>query len=94
MIQALEFHEPEIYRIRVKATLDPSWSDWFDGLTVKPTAAGETVLTGPVRDQTALYGLLNKIRDMGLPLLSVEQLERSGGGEEEKTLLPPGVGPD
>ena len=83
MIRVLGCHEPTIYRIRVKGTLDPSWSQWFDGMTVEPTPGGETVLRGAVRDQTALHGLLGKIRDVGLPLLSVKQLEDSTGGSGE-----------
>lgn len=65
--------ERMVYLIRVKGTLDPSWSEWFDGMAVEATAGGETVLRGPIRDQTALHGLLGKIRDMGLPLLSLQQ---------------------
>jgi hypothetical protein len=76
MTRALEPHKPTTYLIRVKGTLDPSWSEWFDGMVVEATVDGNTLLTGPIRDQTALHGLLGKIRDMGLPLLSVEQLNR------------------
>lgn len=60
-----------VYEVRVKGVLDETWSDWFGGLTVTPLSQGETLLSGPIRDQAALHGLLNKIRDMGLPLLSV-----------------------
>ncbi len=60
-----------VYEIRVKGVLDEAWSDWLGGLTVTPLSQGETLLSGPVRDQAALHGLLIKIRDMGLPLLSV-----------------------
>ncbi len=69
----LEFDTPATYRIRVKGHSDDSWSDWLDGLAIVPLAHGETLLTGPVRDQAALHGLLNKIRDLGLPLLCVER---------------------
>ena len=72
------FDKPGIYRIRVKGVLDEKWSDWFEGLTVTPQANGEALLTGPVRDQSALHGILARIRDLGLPLLSVERL-----GEEQ-----------
>ena len=66
-----EFDKQKVYQIRVKGILDSKWSDWFDGFTITPQASGETLLTGPVADQAALHGLLNKIRDIGLPLLSV-----------------------
>ncbi len=61
------------YAITVKGTLDEAWSDWFDGLRITHTAAGDTLLTGAVRDQTALYGLIAKARDLGLALIAVEQ---------------------
>lgn len=83
MTCVVESHEPALYRIRVKGTLDSSWSQWFDDMTVEATPGGETMLTGPVRDQTALHGLLGKIRDMGLPLLSVEKLKRTDDWAEE-----------
>ena len=59
------------YQIRVRGHLGQEWADWFEGLTIQPGANGETVLSGPVVDQAALYGLLKKVRDLGLPLLSV-----------------------
>ena len=62
-----------VYEIRVHGVLDGSWSVWLGGLEVRPLDSGETVLAGPVRDQAALHGLLNKIRDLGLPLLSLEK---------------------
>ena len=64
-----------IYQIKVKGVLDNKWSDWFDGFTITPLGSGETLLTGPVADQAALHGLLNKIRDIGLPLLSVNTVD-------------------
>jgi hypothetical protein len=70
----LEQNEPIVYQIRIRGALDASWSDWFAGLTVCPQAGGDTLLTGPVRDQSALHGLLAKIRDLGLPLLSVNRV--------------------
>ena len=57
--------------IRIKGQIDRNWADWFGGLTVTHTGNGETVLTGPVRDQAALHGLLTKLADLGLPLVSV-----------------------
>ena len=62
-----------LYEIRVWGLLGESWSDWLDGLTIEPQACGETLLTGPIRDQAALHGLLYKIRDLGLPLLCVRR---------------------
>lgn len=66
---------PENYEIRVKGRLGPEWSAWFDGLTVTSQPGGETVLSGAIADQAALHGLLIKIRDLGLPLLSVRRVE-------------------
>lgn len=73
MANLREFDEPATYHITVKGALDPKWSDWFDGLAFIPQANGETLLAGPVADQAALHGLLAKIRDLGLPLLSVHR---------------------
>ena len=66
---------PAYYRIRVKGHLDPAWSAWFDELSVTHDADGDTTLAGPVVDQTALYGLLRKARDLGLTLLAVVRCE-------------------
>lgn len=66
---------PARYQIRVSGTLDVDWSDWFDGFTVTPQADDTTTLAGPVADQAALHGILGKIRDLGLPLLSVSRLD-------------------
>jgi hypothetical protein len=57
--------------IRVKGQIDERWSEWLEGLTITHMGEGETVLTGPVTDQSALYGLIARLRDLGLPLLSV-----------------------
>lgn len=65
---------PAIYQIRIEGHLNPLWEVEFVGLTVTPADNGETCLTGPVVDQAALYGLLRKIRDLGLPLVSVTRL--------------------
>ena len=65
---------PPIYEIRVAGHLSPQWMDWFEGLTVSLEEDGNTLLTGPVADQAALHGLLKKVRDLGLPLLSVNQV--------------------
>ena len=62
--------------IRVKGQIDEHWSDWFGGLTIQHVEPDETVLAGAVRDQAALYGLLARLRDLGLPLLSVNPMSR------------------
>lgn len=62
------------YLIKVGGQLDTHWSDWFDGLTIYPQENGETWLEGVVIDQPALYGILKKLRDLGLPIILVEQL--------------------
>jgi hypothetical protein len=68
-------NRPEIYQIRLKGHLDVEWTDWFEGLTITLEEDGSTLLTGPVVDQAALHGLLKKVRDLGLPLVSVCPLE-------------------
>jgi hypothetical protein len=71
-----EFDQSTAYQIRLKGTLDSSWSDWFGGFTI--TVQGdETILVGVVPDQSALHGVLAKINDLGLSLISVEKLQTS-----------------
>lgn len=65
--------EPGLYEIRVEGHLDPRWAAWFDGLGLTHENDGITLIHGPVADQAALYGLLQKMRDIGLPLLSVRR---------------------
>jgi hypothetical protein len=65
----------DVYCITIKGHLDSEWSDWFDGLTITLADNGETLLTGPIVDQTALHGVLIKIRDLGLPLLSLVRIK-------------------
>jgi hypothetical protein len=66
---------PTYYEIRVAGELDARWSAWFDGLEVTSDESGETTLAGPVVDQAALHGLLAKVRDLGLKLLSVRPIQ-------------------
>ena len=64
-------NQQQCYEIRIKGHLDDRWADWFDGLTITLEEDGDTLLTGPVIDQAALHGLIKKVRDLGMPLLSV-----------------------
>jgi hypothetical protein len=65
---------PARYELRVRGVLEPRWSAWFEGLRVTSDQAGQTTIAGPVADQAALHGLLAKVRDLGLELLSVRRL--------------------
>lgn len=69
------------YALRVKGHLDTRWAGWFEGLSLSHMSDGTTVIHGPVTDQAALHGLLQKFRDLGLPLVSVTQIERDGPDE-------------
>ena len=64
-----------VYQIRLKGHLGSQWTDWFGGLTITLEEDGDTLLTGPVIDQAALHGLLKKVRDLGMPLVSVSPVE-------------------
>jgi hypothetical protein len=66
---------PAVYRIRVKGHLTPEWSEWFNDMTITLEPDGDTILSGPVVDQPALHGLLIKVRDLGLTLISVDRVE-------------------
>jgi hypothetical protein len=68
-------NEPALYEIRLKGHLADRWAGWFEGLAITLEEDGDTLLTGPVVDQAALHGLLKKVRDLGLPLLSVNRIE-------------------
>ena len=70
-----DHYEPGLYEIRIKGHLDDRWADWFGGLTITLQPNGDTLLTGPLVDQAALHGVLRKVRDLGMPLLSVNRVE-------------------
>ena len=67
--------DTEFYDIRIKGHLDSQWTDWFDGLSITLEENGDTLLSGPLADQAALHGLLRKVRDLGMPLVSVVQIQ-------------------
>jgi hypothetical protein len=69
--QTTDSGEPVVYQIRIKGHLGSEWTDWFGRLTITLEDNGDTLLTGPVIDQATLYGLLKKVRDLGMPLVSV-----------------------
>ena len=71
-----------VYEIRVKGHLDSRWSVWFDGLTITNLPHGEALLSGALADQAALHGVLMKVRDLGLPLLAVNQASADGAHEQ------------
>ena len=68
-------YEPGLYEIRIKGHLAERWVAWFGGMSIKLEDNGDTLLTGPVVDQAELYGLLRKVRDLGMPLLSVNRVK-------------------
>jgi hypothetical protein len=74
MSNNLNSGQPMYYQIRIKGHLGPQWTDWFGGLSITLEDNGDTLLTGPV-DQATLHGLLKKVRDLGMPLLSVNRVE-------------------
>jgi hypothetical protein len=67
--------QPMVYQIRLKGHLGSQWTDWFGGMTITLEDTGDTLLTGSVIDQAALHGLLRKVRDLGMPLISVSPVE-------------------
>ena len=71
----IDLSQPMIYQIRLQGHLSGQWTDWFEGLSITLEDNGDTLLTGSVVDQAALYGLLRKVRDLGLPLLLVTRLK-------------------
>lgn len=79
--------QPVIYQIRLKGHLGRHWTDWFDGLTITLDDNGGTLLTGSVADQAALHGLLKKVRDLGMPLISVVGLKPDQADASETSPL-------
>jgi hypothetical protein len=79
---AIEPSQKRVYHIRIKGHLGADWTDWFDGLPITLHDNGETLLTGPVADQAALHGLLRKVRDLGMVLLSVMCIQQEGGTDD------------
>ena len=75
--------QPTLYQIRIKGHLGRQWTDWFEDLTITLEDNGETLLTGPVVDQAALHGLLKKVRDLGMPLISVNPVKTGCNGVPE-----------
>ena len=82
MTNGREFDQPAIYRIRVKGKLDPKWSHWFDEFSITLQGGNESLLTGYVSDQGALYGLIAKMGGFGLLLLSVERAESEKSSDQ------------
>ena len=80
--------QPMVYQIRIKGHLIREWTDWFEGLTITLEEDGDTLLTGPVVDQAALHGLLKKVRDLGMPLVSVCPIDP--GQADGLDVKPPG----
>jgi hypothetical protein len=72
---ANDLDQSMVYQIRIKGHLDRRWTDWFEGMTITLEENGDTLLTGPVVDQAALHGLLRKVRDLGMPLISAIRVE-------------------
>jgi hypothetical protein len=72
---ASHHHEADRYEIRLTGRLDARWTEWFDGLAVSYDSDGTTVISGRIVDQAALHGLIQRVRDLGLPLVSVRQVE-------------------
>ena len=72
-----------IYEIRIRGHLGHQWTDWFEGLSITLEENGDTLLTGPVADQAALHGLLRKVRDLGIPLISVSRVGAGQAGGDE-----------
>jgi hypothetical protein len=76
----MDADQPGVYEIRIRGHLGREWTDWFGGLSITLEVDGDTLLTGTVVDQAALHGLLRRVRDLGMPLISVTRVERGQAG--------------
>jgi hypothetical protein len=85
-MSAQPWSQPQLYEIRFKGYLNPRRAQMFEGLEMEQGPDGDTVLTGPVTDQAALHGILNRIRDLGVPLLSVKRLSQDEAKTERSVL--------
>lgn len=72
-------HQPGRYEIRIREQIDDKWLSWFDEYTITPTESGDTLLIGSISDQSALHGLLAKIRDLNLTIISINRIEKEEG---------------
>jgi hypothetical protein len=76
--------QPTLYEIRIKGQLHHQWTDWFGGLAITLQPNGDTLLSGPIVDQAALHGVLRKVRDLGMPLLSITPRDSQSNGDHHK----------
>jgi hypothetical protein len=76
--------KPTLYEIRIKGQLDHHWTDWFGGLAITLQPNGDTLLSGPIVDQAALHGVLRKVRDLGMPLVSIRPRDYQSNGDHHK----------
>ena len=83
LVSMEDHYEPQLYEIRLKGHLDARWANRFEGLTITLEENGDMLLTGPVVDQAALHGLLKKVRDLGMPLVSVSPLEHGQADQSD-----------
>ena len=76
--------EPTLYKIRIKGQLDHQWTDWFGGFAITLQPNGDTLLSGPIVDQAALHGVLRRVRDLGIPLVSITRRDCQSNGDHHK----------
>ena len=82
-------HQAQVYEIRLQGHLDARWADWLEGLSITLDEDGSTLLRGPLADQAALHGVLKKVRDLGLPLLSVNPVDAQAGDPGDPKISQP-----